>query len=308
MKMAKASEKDIDAAAELHQILELIDERFGGPHSINGVSDSLSDELGDDDFDSDDERHLQALYNNLAKLLRTQPNFHGRVIGGMCYVIMYDKNEIIDPDSDCLDLHPRFSEAFDDLQRETQAARYWNMRYHKMVEENNQLRSIVSACAGAVGAHCDKSASTEFMNSVATEVYLFVDKLRYKYQREHIDTNRWKNRAELAEARIELANQQEPIYQAKTVGGLWSDVTAENYAKHAIWRIVYARPIPTQSHDVEREELIRLIEAVRKWGIDHTGCEPSISCFHQAVDNLRMALDNPPAIPAPTKSNEANHA
>jgi hypothetical protein len=44
-------------------------------------------------------------------------------------------------------------------------------------------------------------------------------------------------------------------------------------------------------------ELTRLIEAVRKWGIDHTGCEPSISCFHQAVDNLRMALENPPSVP-----------
>jgi hypothetical protein len=44
-------------------------------------------------------------------------------------------------------------------------------------------------------------------------------------------------------------------------------------------------------------ELTRLIEAVRKLGIDHTGCEPSISCFHQAVDNLRMALENPPAMP-----------
>lgn len=45
---------------------------------------------------------------------------------------------------------------------------------------------------------------------------------------------------------IDAANAQEPIYQAQTVGGLWSDVTAENYAKHAIWRIVYARPIPAQ--------------------------------------------------------------
>lgn len=96
--------------------------------------------------------------------------------------------------------HPLILEVEQDLQRETQAARYWNMRYHQMVEENNQLRSIVSVCADAVGAHCDKSASLEFMNSVPTEVYLFVDKLRHKYQREHIDTNRWKNRAELAQA------------------------------------------------------------------------------------------------------------
>lgn len=107
MKMAKATERDIDAAGELMQVLEAIDGRFGGPWSEPDAPENLIEMLDGDAFDSSDEQHLKALYNHLARLLRTAPNFHGRVIGGMCYVIMYDKNEIVDPDSDVLDLHPQ---------------------------------------------------------------------------------------------------------------------------------------------------------------------------------------------------------
>lgn len=209
MKMAKPSQKDIESAGVLAQILNALDEdNRWGCGAIGRTQDFF--EICDD-FNPLNQDHLESLYEKLMRLMHEHPSFHNRVIGGMCHVIMWDKNQIVDPDSDVIDLHPRFEETWNDLQRETQAARYWNMRYHQMVEENNQLRSIVSACADAVGAHCDKSASLEFMDSVATEVYLFVDKLRQKYQREHIDTNRWKNRAELAEAIIEQANKQESV-------------------------------------------------------------------------------------------------
>lgn len=107
MKMAKPSEKDIDAAGELMRLLDTIDERFGGPWSIPEESTDLFEFLGEECFDSDNTQHLQVLYNHLAKLLHEAPNFQGRVIGGMCYVIMYDKNEIIDPNDDCLALHPK---------------------------------------------------------------------------------------------------------------------------------------------------------------------------------------------------------
>lgn len=145
MKMAKASEKDIDAAGELHQILSLIDERFGGPYPIDGVTESLEEKLGEDSFDPYETGHLQALYSNLAKLLRTQPNFYGRVIGGFCYVIMYDKNQIVDLDSDFLDLHPRFQDGFDEMERQASYARYWNMRYHQVVQQRDDLLSALKA-------------------------------------------------------------------------------------------------------------------------------------------------------------------
>lgn len=116
MRMAKPSARDIDAAGELHWILTNIDGRFGGPWETDGP-DSLRKLLepdGEDgewtNFDEDDPSHLQALYNSLAKLLRGAPNFYGRVIGGMCYVICYDKNQILDPSVDYLELHPDIRE------------------------------------------------------------------------------------------------------------------------------------------------------------------------------------------------------
>lgn len=117
MKMAKPSARDIEAAEELLQILQMIDARFGGPWANPEAGDSLSELLqdGEEEFDCDNTTHLQTLYNNLARLLRTTPAFYGRVISGMCHVIMYDKNQIIDPESDCIDLHPRFQQMADRL-------------------------------------------------------------------------------------------------------------------------------------------------------------------------------------------------
>lgn len=112
MKMAKPSGDDIQAAEELMQILQLIDARFGGPWANPDAGDSISELLqdGEKEFDGENITHLQTLYNNLARLLRCTPNFYGRVISGMCHVIMYPKNEILDPESDCIDLHPRFAQ------------------------------------------------------------------------------------------------------------------------------------------------------------------------------------------------------
>jgi hypothetical protein len=101
--------------------------------------DSLDAALTDESFDPDNIEHLQALYNSLARLLRTSPSFYGRVIGGMCYVIMWDQNQIVDPNSDTLDLHPRITEALR-LANESQAqavpdtqvqdAKRWNAMKH----------------------------------------------------------------------------------------------------------------------------------------------------------------------------------
>lgn len=105
MKMAKPSERDIDAAGELLQVLDTIDSRWGGPSSVHGPQD-LFEDLGEEDFDAADPSHLQALYNHLARLLRRARNFHGRVIGGMCYVICNERNAFLDPASRTLDFHP----------------------------------------------------------------------------------------------------------------------------------------------------------------------------------------------------------
>jgi hypothetical protein len=94
MKMAKPSKRDIDAALNLMNILDRL---------------SNDEHLTDDDeyFDQDDVTQLRKLYDSLIKLLDEAPGFHGRVIGGMCFVIMNEKNEVIDPDSDVIEFHPR---------------------------------------------------------------------------------------------------------------------------------------------------------------------------------------------------------
>lgn len=119
MKMAKPSARDIEAAEELHQVLQLIDARFGGPCSNPDAGASLSELLQDgaEEFDCDNITHLQTLYNNLARLLRNAPGFHGRVISGMCHVIMNEANQILDPESDCIDLHPRFQQMATECER-----------------------------------------------------------------------------------------------------------------------------------------------------------------------------------------------
>lgn len=133
MKMAKPTERDIDAAGELLQVLDAIDERWDGPRPIHGAPDDLPAFLGDEAFDREDFKHLEVLYNHLAKLLRTAPNFHGRVLGGMCYVICWDHNRILDPAQNVLDLHPdlraglelleqRRADFFPRLEREARAA------------------------------------------------------------------------------------------------------------------------------------------------------------------------------------------
>ena len=103
MKMAKASEKDIDAAGNLMSLLHQIDR---GDYPCLDEDADVPDWFDEDNFD-----HLRAFYDAVKSTLDKAPGYPGRVIGGMCYVIMYDKNEIVDPDSDTLDLHPNIVKA-----------------------------------------------------------------------------------------------------------------------------------------------------------------------------------------------------
>jgi hypothetical protein len=115
MKMAKPSERDIDAAGNLLSLLLQIDR---GDYPNLDESDDVPDWFDEDNFD-----HLRAFYDAVKATLEKGPGFPGRVIGGMCYVIMYDKNEIIDPASDTIDLHPKLVEALRFQDAATAAAR-----------------------------------------------------------------------------------------------------------------------------------------------------------------------------------------
>lgn len=102
MKMAKVTERDIDAAGDAMSVL-------------NDISSGYYPSKGDDSedlpyhFDPDDADHLRRFYDLMNSTLDKSPGWPGRVIGGMCYVIMFDKNKIIDPDADVLELHPRYA-------------------------------------------------------------------------------------------------------------------------------------------------------------------------------------------------------
>lgn len=113
MKMAKPSQADLDAAGDLLAILNQVDR--GHRPGKSGDLDAR------EDFDPDRFEHLREFYDAIVATLDRAPNYPGRVIGGMCYVIMYDKNEIVDPSSATIALHPRLVRALEAEQAVTSA-------------------------------------------------------------------------------------------------------------------------------------------------------------------------------------------
>lgn len=59
-----------------------------------------------------------------------------------------------------------------------------------------------------------------------------------------------------------------------------------------------AAPVPampmqdSQITDAQVEEVHRLVVVARKWGLNHTGQEPSVSIFHKSMDELLVHVDN----------------
>jgi len=109
MKMAKADEKDIDAAGDLMSILDAISR---GHYPAKDGEENAPDHFDEHDYD-----HLRAFYDRVNETLDKAPGYPGRVIGGMCYVILYDKNEIVDPNADVIELHPKLQDALEDAER-----------------------------------------------------------------------------------------------------------------------------------------------------------------------------------------------
>lgn len=102
MKMAKADDKDIDAAGNAMSVLSDISSGYYPKRD--------GDECDDMHFDEENPEHLRKFYDLMNATLDAAPGWPGRVIGGMCYVILFDKNRIVDPSADVLELHPRFAQ------------------------------------------------------------------------------------------------------------------------------------------------------------------------------------------------------
>lgn len=126
MKMAKATERDIDAAGNAMGTLLSIS---GGYYpSREGEEDTPTF------FDPDNHEHLRRFYDLMNETLDAAPGWPGRVIGGMCYVVLYDKNEIVDPKADTLELHPKLAAAPELLAELRRAREYISEHHNSFVE------------------------------------------------------------------------------------------------------------------------------------------------------------------------------
>lgn len=98
MKMARASEADLEAALDLSGILENVEK---------GYYPSREDSGSDYDptfFDEGDPEHLQFFYDRVMECVRKGSIF--RVTFGMA-VLLDPRNELLDPDADSLERHPK---------------------------------------------------------------------------------------------------------------------------------------------------------------------------------------------------------
>ncbi len=100
MRMAKPSERDIDAAGDLMGVLSALSKGYYPTRRDDDCDDAPTY------FDEWDREHLRHLYDLINETLDRAPGWPGRVIGGMCYVICWSRNQILDPADDCLRLHP----------------------------------------------------------------------------------------------------------------------------------------------------------------------------------------------------------
>lgn len=101
MKMAKASQADLDAAIGICSALEAIDRGF--------MPEGFDADDGDRaDFDIDDARDCRNVLSHLLDLVGK--GSIGRVVWGM-FTLLDPENKLLDPNVDHLALHPELSDA-----------------------------------------------------------------------------------------------------------------------------------------------------------------------------------------------------
>lgn len=99
MKMAKASERDIEMALELSRTIEEL---------MKGYFPAGADDDDQGVFDPSDGRDCHKAIDLLFEIACKGSLF--RVVFGMA-VVIDPKNEVVDPDADCLELHPKHQKA-----------------------------------------------------------------------------------------------------------------------------------------------------------------------------------------------------
>ena len=114
MKMAKASDADIEMAMTLANILDDIDRGY--------FPSKLADEDSEETewIDTNDREQYARLVEGLQNVLGQGSIF--RVIFGMA-VVCDPRNECIDPDADCIEHHPK--------RQQMEAALLWTLYHHQ---------------------------------------------------------------------------------------------------------------------------------------------------------------------------------
>ena len=102
MKMAKASEADLEMAIELSNALEALAGRWGAVMPEK-VAKPQRDEDEAERFSLDDEEQCRRVLEYLIRLTRSASLF--RVTFGMT-VLLDARNKIVNPDADTLEHHP----------------------------------------------------------------------------------------------------------------------------------------------------------------------------------------------------------
>ena len=113
MKMAKASQADLDMAIDLISVLDDI-ESGQFPHRFAPESESI------EWLNTDDAAQYDRLIYRLKRLLNR--GSIGRVVMGMA-VVCDPSNECIDPDADCIEHHPK--------RQQMEAALLWTLYHHQ---------------------------------------------------------------------------------------------------------------------------------------------------------------------------------
>lgn len=132
MKMAKPNKRDVEAAGDAMSILNDISNGY------YPARDGDVDEETPTRFDPDNPAHLRRFYDLMNATLNKSAGWPNRVIGGMCFVVLYEVNEIVDPAADTLELHPRFAQVA--AQRDQLLAEMRNIALAKPSEWDPEVR------------------------------------------------------------------------------------------------------------------------------------------------------------------------
>lgn len=112
MKMAKASEADMQMAAELTNALEALASRWGA-HMPEKIAKPPSEDE-DEGFSLDDDEQCRRVCEYLIRLTRSASLC--RVVWGMD-VLLDPRNKLVDPEADTIERHPEAVDAMKDSER-----------------------------------------------------------------------------------------------------------------------------------------------------------------------------------------------